>query len=37
MKSLTQHITEKLVLNSNSKIIKREYNYHPKTRNELKN
>jgi surface protein len=36
MKSLTQHITEKLVLNSNSKIRKeREYNYHPKTRKEL--
>ena len=36
MKSLTQHITEKLVLNSNSKIRKREYNYHPKTTKELK-
>ena len=36
MKSLTQHITEKLVLNSNSKIRKREYNYHPKTGDELK-
>ena len=36
MKSLTQHITEKLVLKSNSKIRKeREYNYHPKTRKEL--
>jgi surface protein len=37
MKSLTQHITEKLVLNSNSKIRKQqEYNYHPKTKEELK-
>ena len=35
MKSLTQHITEKLVLNSNSKIRKQEHNYHPKTRDEL--
>ena len=36
MKSLTQHITEKLVLNSNSKIRKQqEYNYHPKTKEEL--
>ena len=35
MKSLTQHITEKLVLNSNSKIRKQEYNYHPKTKDEL--
>jgi surface protein len=36
MKSLTQHITEKLVLNSNSKIRKQEHNYHPKTKEELK-
>ena len=36
MKSLTQYITEKLVLNSNSKIRKREHNYHPKTTAELK-
>ena len=37
MKSLTKHITEKLVLKSNSKIrSKREYNYHPKTTPELK-
>ena len=37
MKSLTQHITEKLVLNNNTKIRKRqEYNYHPKTKYELK-
>jgi surface protein len=37
MKSLTQHITEKLVLNSNSKIRKKpEYKYHPKTKEELK-
>jgi hypothetical protein len=35
MKSLTQHINEKLVLKSNSKIRKQEYNYHPKTRDEL--
>ena len=34
MKSLTQHITEKLVLNNNVKI--RKYNYHPKTKDELK-
>ena len=33
MKSLTQHINEKLVLNSNNKI--RKYNYHPKTADEL--
>ena len=36
MKSLTQHINEKLVLNSNAKIRKQEYNYRPKTREELK-
>ena len=37
MKSLTQYITEKLVLKSNSKIRKKpQYNYHPKTREELK-
>ena len=36
MKSLTQYITEKLVLNSNSKIRKQqEYIYHPKTKDEL--
>ena len=36
LKSLTQHITEKLVLNSNSKIRKQqEYNYHPKNSDEL--
>lgn len=36
MKSLTRHITEKLVLNSNSKIRKpNEYNYHPKHKPEL--
>jgi hypothetical protein len=36
MKSLTQHITEKLVLQSNTKIRKQEYNYKPQTRDELK-
>lgn len=35
MKSLTKHITEKLVINKNSKVIK-EYNYHPSSRDELK-
>ena len=36
MKSLKQHINEKLVLNSNSKIRKQqEYIYHPKTKEEL--
>jgi surface protein len=35
MKSLTQHITEKLVLNSNSKV--RKFNYHPETKDELEN
>ena len=34
MKSLTRHITEKLVLNNNTKV--RKYNYHPKTKQELK-
>ena len=34
MKSLSQHINEKLVLNNNNKI--RKYNYHPKTKEELK-
>jgi len=34
MKSLTQHITEKLVLNNNTKV--RKFNYYPKTRDELK-
>ena len=33
MKSLTQHITEKLVLNNTTKV--RKYNYHPKTNDEL--
>ena len=33
MKSLTQHITEKLVLNNTTKV--RKYNYHPKTNAEL--
>jgi surface protein len=37
MKTLNQYIEEKLVLNSNSKIRKQqEYNYHPKTNEELK-
>jgi surface protein len=37
MKTLNQYIEEKLVLNSNSKIRKQqEYNYHPKTKDELK-
>ena len=35
MKNLNQYISEKLVLNSNSKIRKQEYNYHPKTKDEL--
>ena len=36
MKSLKQHINEKLVLNSNSKIRNpKEYIYHPKTKEEL--
>ena len=34
MKSLTQHISEKLVLNNNAKV--RKFNYHPKTPTELK-
>lgn len=36
MKTLNQYIEEKLVLNSNTKIRKQEYNYHPKSREELK-
>ena len=36
MKTLQQHINEKLVLNSNSKIRKQKYNYHPRNGNELK-
>jgi hypothetical protein len=36
MKSLNQYINEKLVLKSNSKIRKQEYNYHPKTNEELR-
>ena len=36
MKSLKEYIVEKLVLNPNSKIRKREYNYHPETKDELK-
>ena len=35
MKTLQQHIIEKLVLTANSKIRKQEYNYHPKTKDEL--
>ena len=34
MKSLMQHISEKLVINRNSKV--KEHNYHPKTKEELK-
>jgi surface protein len=34
MKSLKQHIYEKLILNKNIKV--KEYNFHPKTRDELK-
>ena len=33
MKTLQHYITEKILINKNSKIV---YNYHPKTRNELK-
>ena len=32
MKSLQNYITEKILINKNSKIV---YNYHPKTRDEL--
>ena len=36
MKSLSQHITEKLVLNNNTKIKKhKDYNYFPKNKREL--
>ncbi len=34
MKTLKQHITEKLVISRNSEV--KEYKYHPKTREELK-
>ena len=34
MKTLQNYITEKILINKNSKI---EYNYHPKTKDELKN
>ena len=33
MKTLKNYITEKILINKNSKIV---YNYHPKTRDELK-
>ena len=33
MKSLQNYITEKILINKNSKI---SYNYHPKTKDELK-
>ena len=33
MKSLYHYITEKILINKNSKIA---YNYHPKTKDELK-
>ena len=33
MKSLQNYITEKILINKNSKIV---YNYHPKTKDELK-
>ena len=36
MKSLTQHIQEALKVSSSSKVNVQEYNYHPKTRKELK-
>ena len=32
MKTLQRYITEKILINKNSKIV---YNYHPKTKNEL--
>jgi surface protein len=35
MKTLQRHITEKLVLNNNTKIRKQEYKYHPASRAEL--
>ena len=34
MKTLKNYITEKILINKNSKIV---YNYHPKTKDELKN
>ena len=34
MKTLQNYITEKILINKNSKIA---YNYHPKTKNELEN
>ena len=34
MKTLQNYITEKILINKNSKI---EYNYHPKTKDELEN
>ena len=36
MKSLSQHITEKLVLNNGTKVKKHQFNYSPKTFDELK-
>lgn len=37
MKTLQRHITEKLILNNNTKIRKKpEYKYHPSSREELK-
>ena len=33
MKSLQNYITEKILINKNSKLV---YNYHPKTKDELK-
>lgn len=36
MKTLQQHIQEKLVINKNSEIEARKYKYHPQTKDELK-
>jgi surface protein len=36
MKSLNQYINEKLVLTSNTKVKKHQFNYHPKTNEELR-
>lgn len=36
MKTLQQHINEKLVINKNTSFKTREYKYHPKTKDELK-
>ena len=36
MKNLKQIIQEKLIINKNSKVKQQVYNYHPKTRDELK-